>query len=124
MGFLDEMDCIAQIDSVEVRQMFSTPGDLGLFDGDSSVSIEQQLRHFGACQPLAIGLDNRRIVSRCAVERHLAWPLEDGLTAGDGWESRSVVGEDFGTHFGERQIGEHLPQEDVGNADHQPPAAG
>ena len=38
VGFLDEVDGVADIDDVEVRETLLTPCDLGLFDGDPGVS--------------------------------------------------------------------------------------
>ncbi len=47
--------------------MFATPGNFGLFDGYPSDSAEQELWHFRAGQPLALGLDDRRVVCRNAI---------------------------------------------------------
>jgi hypothetical protein len=50
--------------------------------------------------------------------------LENRLAAGNGRVRRPVVGERLGTNLGVRQVAHHLLQENVGDADQQPPGAG
>jgi len=58
VGFLDEVDGVADIDDVEVREILLTPCDLGLFDGDPGVSVEKQIGDLSVSQPFPIGLDD------------------------------------------------------------------
>ena len=88
--------------------MFTTPVDLGLFDGDAGVPIEQEFGDFGAGEPLAVGLDNCRVIRRDTVERDLPRLLQDRFAAGDRRKGRPIVGKRLGAHCGVSQFGEHL----------------
>lgn len=66
MCFLDEVDCIAEVDNVEVREVVATPGDLRLLDGHPCVPQRMSVPYRSPNQsgyetyPLALSAGHRQ----------------------------------------------------------------
>ena len=54
MGLPDEVNGVAQIDDLDIRQLSAAPSHLRFLDRYPCVSVEEQHGDVGLCQPLPV----------------------------------------------------------------------